>query len=256
MNDPNSKIIAVVGPTGSGKTRLGVELAQTFNGVIISADSRQVYRGLDCGTNKEGVIGTWQGQPARIINNIPQLLVDIVPAGTSFNLADWLKMAKTAIKIIQDQSQLPIIVGGTGLYVTALTAGYQPGGGRGATRRQPTDFDSLIIQPKIEREGLYQKSDKRVSTIFEDLVRETQGLINHGVPNDWLERIGLDYRYAVRFLGGQLSRSMAITEAQTASRQYISRQQTWWRHHGPLVTVDSIVSARAQVEKFLKKQPK
>lgn len=256
MNDPKSKIITVVGPTGSGKTRLGVELAQVFNGVVISADSRQVYRGLDRGTNKEGVVGSWQGQPARIIDNIPQLLVDIVPAGAPFNLADWLEAAKVAIRIIQKQNQLPIIVGGTGLYVTALTVGYQPGGGRGATRRLSPDFDSLLIQPKIERETLDQKSNQRISAIFDDLVRETRELINQGVSSDWLEKIGLDYRYAVRFLNGQLSRSMAIDEAQAASRQYIGRQQTWWRHHGTIVTVASVTEARAEVERFLKNQTK
>jgi len=253
MNDLKLKIIAVVGPTGSGKTRLGVELAQAFNGVIISADSRQVYQGLDYGTNKEGDMSRWQGQPARVINDVPQLLIDIVPAGQRFTLADWLAMAKATIKTIHKQGQLPIIVGGTGLYVTALTAGYQPGSGRNATMRQLTNFESLTIQPKIDREVLYQKSDKRVSIIFDDLVQETQELIDRGVSVDWLEKIGLDYRCAVRFLNGQLSRQMAIEQSQAANRQYIRRQQTWWRHHGPIITIDSTETARTTVERFLKK---
>ena len=262
------KLIAVVGPTGSGKTKLAVELAKKFNGVIISADSRQVYRGLDIGTNKEGTPGRWpldptrgkDGQPCRFIGNIPQLLIDIVnpgerftqhQRGAGFTLNDWLIQSRYALKRIFEAGRLPIVVGGTGLYVTALLEGYAPGGGRGAKNNKPVDFESLILMPEVERKVLNQKSDERCIRIFDALVAETRGLLAGGVSEEWLNKIGLDYRYVVYHIRGQLSRNEAIKQYQVASRAYIRRQITWWRHHGEPMLIKPAKKAGAEVEKFL-----
>ena len=225
-------LLAVVGPTGSGKTKLAVKLAKKFNGVIISADSRQVYRGLDIGTNKEGTPGRWYGQACRIIDGIPQLMIDIADSGERFTLNDWLQLAKYGLKPIFEAGQLPIVVGGTGLYVTALTEGYQLGGGRFAKNNQPVDFEPLILMPDIERSVLNKKSDERFPKVFDTLVAETKKLLDSGISGEWLNSIGLDYRYAYRYLDGQLEREETILQFQAASRAYIRRQITWWRHHG------------------------
>src|SRR3989344_2299248 len=97
-------LLAVVGPTGSGKTKLAVKLAKKFNGVIVSADSRQVYRGLDIGTNKEGVPGKWGNYQARIVDGIPQLLVDVVEPGDRFTVADWLTLAQTMVRDVRQEA--------------------------------------------------------------------------------------------------------------------------------------------------------
>lgn len=119
------KVVAVVGPTNSGKTELAVKLAKQFNGIIISADSRQVYRDIVAGTNKTGRTATWNSHPARIIDDIYQIGLDLTEVGTRFTLADWLEVAGAALEDIWSQGQIPIICGGTGLYVTALLEGYQ-----------------------------------------------------------------------------------------------------------------------------------
>ena len=225
-------LLAVVGPTGSGKTKLAVKLAKKFNGVVVSADSRQVYRGLDIGTNKEGVPGKWGNYQARIVDGIPQLLVDVVEPGDRFTVADWLTLARKMLREIWAAGQLPIVVGGTGLYVTALTEGYQLGGGRFAKNNQPVDFESLILMPDIERSVLNRKSDERFPKVFDPLVAETKKLLDGGISGEWLNGIGLDYRYAYRYLDGQLEREETILQFQAASRAYIRRQITWWRHHG------------------------
>lgn len=234
------KLIAVVGPTGSGKTALAVKLAHKFNGVIISADSRQVYRGLDIGTNKEGEVGKWGQYQARIVDGVPQLLIDIVDPGERFTLNDWLQQAQYGLKHIFERGQLPIVVGGTGLYVTALLEGYQPGGGRFAKNNKPVDFESLILMPDVERQVLNQRSDVRFTRIFDALIAETEKLLASGVSGEWLDKIGLDYRYAFKRIRGQLRRDEAIEQYQAASRAYIRRQITWWRHHGePIIVRDA-----------------
>jgi tRNA A37 N6-isopentenylltransferase MiaA len=246
----------VVGPTGSGKTALAVALAKKFNGVVISADSRQVYRGLDVGTNKEGQPGDWLGQPARFIDGVPQLLIDIAEPGEHFTLHDWLEQAKVVINLVVSQGQLPIIAGGTGLYVTALLEGYQPGEGRYAKAKTPNNWKTLVISPATDRGTLYQRSDERYPKIFEPLVSETKRLLASGVSLEWLESIGLDYRYAAYFIEGERNRELAIEEFQRASRAYIRRQQTWWRHHGPVKPVASTQEAVEKVQQFLRRSEK
>ncbi len=115
---PESKVIVILGPTGSGKTALGVKLAAAFAGEIISADSRQVYRGMDIGTGKdlaEYKVGR---------KNIPHHLIDIINPNTKFNLARYQKLAVKAINDILHRGHLPIIVGGTGLYLQAVIDNY------------------------------------------------------------------------------------------------------------------------------------
>ena len=235
----SKKLIAIVGPTGSGKTALATRLAEEFNGVIISADSRQIYRGLDIGTNKEP---------------LPQLLVDIVDPGARFTLHDWLEAARLAVEDVWTEGKLPVVVGGTGLYVTALLEGYQPGEGRHSKKRYPVDFESLVLMPDVKREELYQRSDRRYEKIFDALITETKQLIEQGADPEWLINLGLDYRFAALFITGQRNRELAITEFQQESRHYIRRQLTWWRHHGKVETVQNSAEAAEKVGQFLRNQ--
>lgn len=103
--------IFIAGPTASGKSALAIALAEKFDSVIISADSMQIYRGLDIGTAKEA-------QTVRSI--IPHKLIDIVNADEEFSVAEFAKMARHEIEEAKNCGRLPIIVGGTGLYFEAL----------------------------------------------------------------------------------------------------------------------------------------
>lgn len=105
------KVLVIVGPTASGKSALGVELAKKFNGEIISADSRQVYKGLDIGTGKI---------TKRETLGIPHHLLDVASPKRAFTANDFVQKASRAIADISKRGKLPIVVGGTGFYIDAL----------------------------------------------------------------------------------------------------------------------------------------
>ncbi len=104
-------LLAVVGPTASGKTSLGVMLAKAYQGEVVSADSMQIYQGLDIATAKP-TIDEMEG--------VPHHLIGCVPIGDAFSVADYLAMAKPTIEDIHRRGHLPIVVGGTGLYIQSL----------------------------------------------------------------------------------------------------------------------------------------
>jgi tRNA dimethylallyltransferase len=105
------KVLVIVGPTASGKSSLAVELAKRFNGEVISADSRQVYRGLDIGTGKIR---------EKEMGSVPHHLLDVASPTRSFSAGAFQKKARRALEGIAKRGRLPIIVGGTGFYIDAL----------------------------------------------------------------------------------------------------------------------------------------
>ncbi len=107
--------IVLLGPTASGKTRLGVSLAREMNGEIISADSRQVYRGMDIGTGKD--LAEYE--------EIPYHLIDIIEPGEDFNVFFFQGLCFAAMEEIRGRHRLPIIVGGTGLYLDSVLRKYR-----------------------------------------------------------------------------------------------------------------------------------
>ncbi len=109
-------LVAIVGPTAIGKSKLAFRLALDFGAEIISADSRQFYRYMDIGTNKP----TLEEQ-----KSIPHHLIDVVNPDEDFNLADYLHMAREVIEGIQQRGKLPLLVGGSGLYVWAIIEGWE-----------------------------------------------------------------------------------------------------------------------------------
>ena len=114
-----TKLIVVAGPTAVGKTALGIELAQRFNSEIISGDSQQVYRQLNIGTAK----ATPQEQAAAVHH-----LIDVRDVDESYSAYDFVTEAQVAITDIVNRGKLPLIVGGTGLYLQSLIEGYHLGG--------------------------------------------------------------------------------------------------------------------------------
>lgn len=104
-------VLVIVGPTASGKTRLAIELAKIFNGEIISADSMQIYKDMDIGTAKP---------TPQEMAEIPHHLIDFLPLEKTFSVADYVNLAKEKIAEIKKRDKLPIICGGTGLYVDSL----------------------------------------------------------------------------------------------------------------------------------------
>ncbi len=110
------KLIAVMGTNASGKSGLGIELAARYNGEVVSADSRQVFRGLDLGSGKVTPEET---------KGVPHHLIDVCAPGEFFSMADFQRLAYAAIDDILARGRIPFLVGGTGLYVDAVIDGYE-----------------------------------------------------------------------------------------------------------------------------------
>ncbi len=108
------KVLVILGPTATGKSSLAVKLARKFNGEVISADSRQVYKGLDIGTGKIS---------KKDMRGIHHWLLDVVSPKIIFTVAEWQKQAKEKIKDIISRGKLPIICGGTGFYIQSIVDG-------------------------------------------------------------------------------------------------------------------------------------
>ena len=109
-------LVVILGPTASGKTNLAIKLAQKFNGEIICADSRTIYKFMDIGTAKTSV------EERKII---PHFLLDIVKPDEKFSVAEFQKMASKIIGEIYKRKKTPFLVGGTGLYIEAVTEGFK-----------------------------------------------------------------------------------------------------------------------------------
>jgi tRNA dimethylallyltransferase len=109
-------LITILGPTASGKTRIAAQLANEFNGEIISADSRQVYKGMDIGTGKDLIEFKK--------SNVKYHLIDIIEPSEEYNLFCFTKDFQSAFEKIKSNGKLPILVGGTGLYISAILQSY------------------------------------------------------------------------------------------------------------------------------------
>lgn len=113
-NKTKTKLIVILGPTASGKSDLAVLVARRFNGEVISADSRQVYRGLDIGSGKI---------TKREMRGIPHHLLDVANPKNKFTVAQYKKLADRAIRDIGKRGKIPILCGGTGFYIQAIISG-------------------------------------------------------------------------------------------------------------------------------------
>lgn len=111
-------VIVILGPTGSGKSKLSISLAKKLGGEIVSCDSMQIYRRMDIGTAKIS---------KKEMENIPHHMIDIVQPNEEFSVGEYVKQAKKIIAEIFERNKVPIVVGGTGLYVKALAQNYDFG---------------------------------------------------------------------------------------------------------------------------------
>src|SRR5574341_1746293 len=117
MTAESRRLIAIVGPTASGKTTLGIELARRLGGEIIGADSRQVYRGMDIGTAKP----LPEERAA-----VPHHLIDVADPDEPFDAGRFVVEASRAIEGIRSRGRVPLVVGGMGMYIRALLRGLDP----------------------------------------------------------------------------------------------------------------------------------
>lgn len=164
--DHKPKLIVLLGPTSSGKTDLAIELAKKFNGEIVSADSRQVYIGMDIGSGK----ATKEQQ-----QEVPHHLLDVADPKERFTVSDYKQLADTAIMDIVALGKIPFLVGGTGLYVQAVVDNFEiPSGSEDLNYRAKLEgktLDELVtmvqdIDP-VSAQTIDLKNKRRVMRVLE-----------------------------------------------------------------------------------------
>ncbi|AXJ13269.1 tRNA (adenosine(37)-N6)-dimethylallyltransferase MiaA [Streptococcus pluranimalium] len=263
------KIIVVAGPTAVGKTALGIQLAQRFNGEIISGDSQQVYQQLDIGTAKASP----EEQAAAVHH-----LIDVRQVTESYSAFDFVREAHAAIDAIISRGKLPIIVGGTGLYLQSLLEGYHLGGNldqeallayrqelekeedetifakvaekgldipqlnrRRAIRtlelakfgqdltNQDSDLESLLIGLTDERQVLYDRINARVDVMIANGLLEEAKWLYDHHPDVQAAR-GIGYKELFPYFAGQEVLETSVARLKQNTRRFAKRQLTWFRN--------------------------
>ncbi len=210
-------LITILGPTACGKTALAARLAYELGGEIISADSRMVYRGMTIGTGKD--LDDYQVEGCQI----PYHVIDITSAGSDFNVYQFQCAFQNAYMCIVANGNVPIMCGGTGLYIEAVLKSYDLGPVPLPVRR------SLNVGIMISREQRRQRITERLKArLREGMIEEVQELLKT-VPAERLIRYGLEYKYVTLYCIGQLSYEEMFKRLEIAIHQFAKRQMTWFR---------------------------
>jgi tRNA A37 N6-isopentenylltransferase MiaA len=249
------KLIVIAGPTASGKTSLGVDLALKFNGEIISADSRQVYKGLDIGSGKV-TPGETKG--------IPHHLIDILNPEEKYSVYKFKKDCLNLIQDISSRGKIPIIVGGTGLYIESVVEQYKFSKLKFTRKSSKKGLrpNTLVLNLRPERDQIRQNIQKRLLERWnnpnpkKNLKVEVQGLINSGVSTAWLKSLGLEYKYIAQLLEVGLGQSpdteqAMLTKLNTESWRFAKRQITFLKRWYYAHQIQKKKEADSLVEAFL-----
>ena len=228
------KIIVIVGPTASGKSALAMRLAEAFNGEIIAADSRTVYKGMDIGTAKP--TKTEQAK-------IPHHLLNLIEPDQKFSAGQFKKCAERVITDIQKRGRLPIVVGGTGLYIDSLIFDYQfdPDGGRDPRnpRHRLKKFNTdQRLRPGVVVIGLQPTTTNHQSQIERRIERMLeQGLIDEVVnlaqkyPSDLEAFKAPGYQPFWQYVNGQIDLETAKQLFIQADLKLAKKQRTWFKRN-------------------------
>ncbi len=236
-------ILTLLGPTACGKTTFAAQLAAEIDGEIISADSRQVFRRMDIGTGKDLADYTVGGR------EIPYHLIDIAEPGTRYSVYQFQHDFHEAYTDIKSRGKIPILCGGTGLYIESVIRGYEFDG------RVMPSMNSLNIGLSIDREERRRKISARLrSRLDEGMVDEVRGLIDSGVSTAALIRYGLEYKYVTLYLLGELEYEEMVRLLEIAIHQFAKRQMTWFRgmeerRHIPISWIDCSLPTEEKIDK-------
>lgn len=216
-----NKVLVLLGPTASGKTSLAVALANKLDGEIVSADSRQIYRGMDIGTGKDLIE----------YGDVHYHLIDNHQIGDVYSVAHFQKEALDAIQDIISRGKMPIVCGGTGLYLESLIQQYQFSRLPDFLQEPLTyefDFQVFGLNPSLEdrRNRISIRLKQRLAA---GLLEEVQGLLERGVLEEALAWMGLEYKWSLDFIQGHIDRERFEQGLEVAIHQFAKRQMTFFR---------------------------
>ena len=282
MNKSKPKALVIVGPTASGKSDLAVRLAKRLNGEVISADSRQVYKGLNIGTGKI---------TKAEMKGVKHHLLDVISPTKQFSVSDYKRLTLSAIAGIVNAGKLPIICGGTGVYIDAITRrAHFPDVPPNKVLRKKLDklsaeelFKILTKKDRTRAKNIDPHNKVRLIRALEiikslgkvppptaNYLLPTAEFIYLGLkPKDLDKRIkkrllkripgivreakklspkrahelGLEYRFAMLYIKGKLTRAKFVEGLNTAINQYAKRQTTWFKRNKEITWHESAQSA-------------
>jgi tRNA dimethylallyltransferase len=251
-------LVVIVGETASGKSALALELARRFDGEIICADSRTVYKGMDIGTAKPT-----EAERREVRHH----LLDVVQPDERFTVADFKHLALEAIQDISLRGKLPILVGGTGLYVDAVLYNYtfaaqdarrdsvnprhvakEHSGGR-ANLRPRTLILGLVIERSALQDRVSQRVDRMVRAGFMDELRSL--VEQHGWTAPALQAPG--YKAFHAYIDGSLTLDEAKALFVQKDMQLAKRQRTWFKRNPRIQWLKNRGDAVAITTTFLSK---
>lgn len=289
MESTADQLVVILGQTASGKSQLGVEIAQAYNGEIIAADSRTIYRDMDIGTAKPSA-----ADQAVVMH----YGLDLVTPDESFSAAAFKRYAENVVKDIWSQHKLPIIVGGSGLYIDGLVYDFSfqdpadlqlrneleeldlealaqradalgiesehvnflnkrhlvraiERGGKVGDRRPDLPSNVLLVGLRIQKEVLDQRIAERVNTMFDNgLIEEVRNLVKqYGANAPGLLAPG--YKAVIQHLNGDISLEEAKEIFIRNDRRLAKRQLTWFKRNPDIIWCDSAAEAKDKIEAFL-----
>ena len=267
------KLIVIEGTNASGKSGLGIELAARYGGEVVSADSRQVFRGLDLGSGKVTPEET---------KGVPHHLIDVCAPGEFFSMADFQRLAFEAVDGILSRGKVPFLVGGTGLYVDAVADGYELSDRAPdhSLRAHLETFDTPalydMLREKLPDTDIDPRNRHRVMRALERLAADDwhpagkkprYTLLKLGVtwPREILkQRIDvrlekrlaeLEYKYLTWYLTGKIGYEQMTEELGNAIKKFAKRQMTWFRRDPRIrwldMSADPVNEAAGLIQDFL-----
>ena len=241
MQTYKGPVIVIVGPTASGKTGAAIALAKKINGEIISADSRAIYKNMDIGTAKPSL----EEQ-----DGIPHFGIDLVEPGERFTVADFKEYTEQKISEIRSRGHVPIVAGGTGLYVDALVFDYKfdglskdnkhgtPEGNKEAQEykdRKEMSKDFKVFGILWETDELRERIAKRMRGMYSpELFEETKFLVSkYGFGSQAMK--SNVYQFVDKYLNGECSLDEAIEQSIYDDFHLAKKQMTWFKRNKNIV---------------------
>ena len=232
ISSSKEKLIVILGATATGKSSLALKLAEELGTEIISADSMLVYKNFDIGTAKPS---------PEELRRVKHHFVDILDAHEIFSVADFQSRARELITQLNRAGKIPIVVGGTGLYIQSLLEGYEfndiAEDGRIAKSRESffkrtgeLVYDAAVLGLEIDRAELYRRINARTRAMIDaGLIEEVRRLLAGGIDRNAQAMLGIGYKETIEYLDGRATLEETIEKISQATRNYAKRQSTWFR---------------------------